>query len=127
MIQLGAWFALEIGVAAELDGGRANNSVNMTIPGEFYLDFGWIGLFIGCFLFGGLVAAFWNAAKFMDSPYNITGTLWGGYLLLYALGGIGADLQIVISLTSTYIVFFIIKKIAQRNENTRLRAAMEGK
>lgn len=125
IIQLGAWYALEIGVASVQEGGRANNSVNMTIPGELYLDFGWVGLFIGCFLFGGLIAAFWNASKFTESPYNLTGTLWGGYLLLYALGGIGADLQIVISLTSTYIVFFIIKKISQRNENTRLRAAME--
>ena len=98
----------------------------MTIPGEFYLDFGWIGLVIGCLFFGGLLAMFWNAARFMESPYNLSGTLWGGYLLLYALGGIGADLQIVVSLVSTYIVFLIIKKIAQRNENTRFRAALEG-
>lgn len=127
IVQLGAWYALEIGVATELEDGRANNSVNMTIPGELYLDFGWIGLFIGCFFFGSLMAAFWNAAQFMDSPYNISGTLWGGYLLLYALAGIGPDLQIVISLTSTYIVFLIIRKILQRNENTRLRAALAGK
>jgi hypothetical protein len=126
-IQLGAWFALEIGAASLTENGRANNSINMTIPGELYLDFGWIGLIVGCFLFGGLVAAFWNAAHLVDSPYNLSGTLWGGYLLLFALGGIGADLQIVISLTSTYLVFLILKRIVQRNENTRLRAAVEGK
>ncbi|MES2701499.1 MAG: hypothetical protein V4649_02615 [Bacteroidota bacterium] len=125
IIQLGAWFALEIGAATIVE-GRANNSINMTIPGQIYLDFGWIGLCVGGILFGGLLAGYWNASKFMSSPYNLTGSLWGGYLLLYALGGIGADLQIVISLTSAYIVFLVIKKITYRHETNRLGAAVEG-
>jgi hypothetical protein len=127
-IQLGAWFALEIGVATINDIGRANNSINMTVPGQLFLDFGWIGLALGCFLFGGLIAIFWNASQFNDSPYNITGTLWGGYLLLYAFGGMGADLQIVVSLISTYLAFLIIKKILQQHEKSSLnRAALARK
>jgi hypothetical protein len=125
-IQLGTWFALEIGVASIGEGGRANNSVNMSVPGELYLDFGWIGVVLGCIFFGGLVAVFWNASEFNDSPYNLSGALWGGYLLLYAIMGIGADLQIVVSLVSTYIVFLIIKKVAKRDEGTSHRAAVEG-
>ena len=124
-IQLGSWFALEIGAATIGESGRANNSVNMSVPGELYLDFGWIGVVIGCILFGGMVAIFWNASEFNESPYNLSGALWGGYLLLYALLGIGSDLQIVVSLLSTYIVFLIVKKIANRDEGTSHRAALE--
>lgn len=112
-IQLGAWFAVEIGVARRDENGRANNSVNMTIPGNLYLDFGWLGVILGCTLFGGFIAALWNAAKFHSSPYNLTGTLWGGYLMLYSLFGIGADLQIVVSLISSYLSFFVLKKFVQ--------------
>jgi hypothetical protein len=127
-IQLGAWFALEIGVATINDMGRANNSINMTVPGQLFLDFGWLGLVLGCFLFGGLLSLFWNAAHFNDTPYNLTGTLWGGYMLLYAFGGMGADLQIVVSLISTYLAFLIIKKILVQHEKSTLnRAALARK
>ena len=124
--ELGTWFALEIGAATIGEGGRANNSINMSVPGQLYLDFGWLGLVIGCILFGGMVALFWNSSEFNESPYNLSGALWGGYLLLYAIMGIGADLQIVVSLISTYLMFLIIKKIANRNEGISHRAALEG-
>ena len=125
-IQLGVWFALEIGAATIGESGVANNSINMSVPGQLYLDFGWIGLVLGCIFFGGMVAVFWNAAEFNDSPYNLSGALWGGYLLLYALVGIGSDLQIVVSLISTYLVFLIIKKIANRNASISRRATVAG-
>lgn len=124
--ELGTWFALEIGAASITETGRANNSINMSVPGQLYLDFGWIGLVLGSILFGGMVALFWNAAEFNGSPYNLSGALWGGYLLLYALMGIGADLQIVVSLVSTYLVFLIIKKVAKRDAGISHRAALEG-
>lgn len=124
--ELGTWFALEIGAASIGEGGRANNSINMSVPGQLYLDFGWLGLVIGCLFFGGIVALFWNSSEFNESPYNLSGALWGGYLLLYAIMGIGADLQIVVSLISTYLMFLIIKKIANRNEGISHRPALEG-
>ncbi|MBE2289570.1 MAG: hypothetical protein IAE95_08455 [Chitinophagaceae bacterium] len=109
-IELGAWFALEIGAATISPiTGRANNSVNMTIPGELYLDFGWIGVILGGIFFGGLLAAFWNASSFNLSPFNLTGSLWGGYLLFNALFGLGSDLQLMISLVSTYLMLLVIK------------------
>jgi hypothetical protein len=124
-IQLGAWFALEIGAASiSSTSGRANNSINMTIPGELYLDFGWFGVVVGGILFGGLVGLFWNAAKFNDSAYNILGALWGGYLLLFALFGIGADLQIIVTLLSTYIIFLVIKKLAKSYEGILSRTSV---
>ncbi len=124
-IQLGTWFALEIGAASiTASTGRANNSVNMTIPGELYLDFGWFGVVLGGIFFGGLIALFWNSSKFNESAFNILGALWGGYLLLFALFGIGADLQIIVTLFSTYIIFLVIKKIAKSYEGILSRTSV---
>jgi len=127
-IELGAWFALEIGAATISPiTGRANNSVNMTIPGELYLDFGWIGVIIGGILFGAMLGAFWNAAGFNDSPYNITGSLWGGYLLFNALFGLGSDLQLIISLISTYLMFLLIHYGIKSYASSNRRAVVAGK
>jgi len=127
VVQLGAWFAVEIEVATIGENGRANNNVNMSIPGELYLDFGYTGVIIGCLLFGALMALFWNASRFTHSAYNLTGTLWGGYLLQCAIGTMGSDLQIAVSLTSTYIVFLMIKTFADQYAVTKHRASLEGK
>jgi hypothetical protein len=110
-VALGQWFAIEIGTAFIREGKTgANNSINMTIPGELYLDFGWFGVILGCFLFGGFFAALWNASQFYLSPYNLTGAIWGGYILLNSLAGVSGDLQIIITLLSFYIVFLLIKR-----------------
>jgi hypothetical protein len=111
LIQIGAWFALEIGVAYKTAEGRANNSINMTAAGQLYLDFGMLGVIIGSLLLGAFFAIMWNATRFFYSEYNLTGTIFGGYLFLLMLGYY-ADLQIVITLGSTYIMFYIIKKMS---------------
>ena len=111
LIELGAWFALETGIGYKADvNGRSNNSINMTVMGQLYLDFGYWGVVIGCLLLGSMFQLFWNSTEFYSSDYNITGTVFGGYLLSLAIVGIGADLQIVITMISTYILFYIIKK-----------------
>ncbi len=109
LVQLGQWFAVEMGTAI-VTNGRANNSINMTIMGELYMDFGWAGVVFGCFLFGGLVSMLWNSIEFYTSPYNIIGILFGGYVLLFSFG-IGADLQILVTYTSTYLMLYTIKKV----------------
>jgi hypothetical protein len=127
-IQLGAWFAVEIGAATINPAtGRANNSVNMTIPGELYLDFGWIGVILGGILFGGLLGAFWNASNFNQSAYNLTGSLWSGYLLFNALFGLGSDLQLMISLASTYLVMLLLNFVTKTNARTVGGPALAGK
>jgi hypothetical protein len=111
LIQLGAWFALEIGVATTTDYGRANNSINMTVAGELFLDFGWLGVILGSLLFGGFISVLWNSTYFYSSEYNLTGIIFGGYLIMLSIGSY-ADLQIVVTLLSTYLIFFAIKKVA---------------
>ena len=125
-VQLGAWFAVEIGVASIGENGRANNNVNMSIPGELYLDFGYAGVGIGCLLFGAFLALLWNASRFNESQYNLTGTLWGGYLLQCAIGTMGSDLQVAVTLLSTYFVFLMMKKFADQYANTQHRTSLEG-
>lgn len=109
-IQLGAWFAVEIGAGEANDYGVVNNSINMTVAGELYLDFGWIGVFIGSLFFGAFIAVLWNSTNFYSSAYNLSGTIFGGYLIMLSIGSY-ADLQIVVTLTSTYLIFYFIKRI----------------
>ena len=125
-VAIGSWCAVEIGAGTMNDFGYSNNSVNMTIPGELYLDFGWIGVAVGCLFWGAILAMFWNSAQFNESPFNLTGTLWGGYLLQGAMGALGADLQSVVTLISTYLVFLLIKKSLNQYANSRHRASVEG-
>jgi len=110
LIQIGAWFALEIGIGSKTSLGTANNSINMTVAGELYLDFGWIGVILGSLLFGAFLAILWNSTRFYSSVYNITGTIFGGYLIILATGSY-ADLQVLVTLLSTYLIFLFIKKI----------------
>jgi hypothetical protein len=126
LIQLGAWFALEIGVGSKTEIGTSNNSINMTVAGELYLDFGWLGVVFGSLFFGAFLAVLWNATHFYQSEYNITGTIFGGYLFILSLGSY-ADLQIVITLLSTYLFFYFVKRIASHYENSRYRTAVERK
>ena len=111
-IELGTWFALEAGIAYKADKfSRANNSVNMTIMGELFLDFGWLGVVLGCVLIGVFFAALWNATAFYDLSYNLTGTIFGGFLMQYAIVDIGPDLEILVTFLSIYMLFYVIRKI----------------
>ncbi len=110
-IAIGQWFAIAAGAAYQISETTVNNSVNITIPGELYIDFGWVGVIIGCFLFGVLIRMLWNCCEFYASNYNFLGAIFGGYLLYLALTGISIDLQIVINYLSFYLVFYAIKKI----------------
>jgi hypothetical protein len=110
LIGLGAWFATEIGMGLQTDSWYTN-SINMTIQGHLFLDFGWIGVILGCMLIGGFLVSLWNSTEFYKSSYNITGITLGGYLMLMAIQGIGADLQIIITYISYYFIFLFMKKV----------------
>jgi len=113
-IALGSWFATEITGSHYGKHVRSTNSINMMIAGELYLDFGWMGVMIGSLFTGAFFAILWNATKFYSSQYNLTGIIFGGYVLIVSMSSFGADLQIVISLMSLYFTLFIIKKIVKK-------------
>ncbi|MCW5583870.1 MAG: hypothetical protein KIT56_08350 [Gammaproteobacteria bacterium] len=109
LIRQGQWFAVEIGNAYYNKQGKANNSVNMTVPGEFYLNFGWPGLVLGCFLFGGLMAAIWNA-----TDYNtLFGWAFRFYLIFLGLFSLGADLQIIPTLVAYVVLYKVLSYVGR--------------
>ncbi|MEQ8925270.1 MAG: hypothetical protein RLO81_05615 [Fulvivirga sp.] len=110
-IAKGRWFAIEIGQAYEKDDGQVNNSINMTVPGEFHLNYGWPGLVVGCILFGILISMIWNTCDFWSADYNIFRSVFGFYLLFLGLFSLGADLQVVITIIAIYLLTLLVSKL----------------
>lgn len=100
-IAQGQWFALEAGLAYKNSEGRINNSINMTVPGEFYLNFGWPGVLVGCWFFGFFFAFIWNRVH----EDSLAGWTFRFLLLFVAISGLGADLQIVATYTAYFLMY----------------------
>ena len=119
IIAKGRWFALEIGQAIDYGGGVVNNSINMTIPGELYLNYSYLGLFIGCFIFGFLIAQFWNTTPgFWEDDDNLMGNFFGFYLLFLGLFSLGADLQAIVTVTAIYLLTLAASKVLGKRTAT---------
>jgi hypothetical protein len=108
----GAWFALRIG-QANLMNGAITNSINMTVAGELYLNFGWAGALFGLPLFGVILAIPWLRADFWRGAQNTLGSAFGFFLMLIAAGA-AADLQIVVTMIATYLLF-VVASVAVRS------------
>ncbi|MFN2399748.1 MAG: hypothetical protein ABR543_14095 [Gemmatimonadaceae bacterium] len=104
LIAKGAWFAWRIGQAYITPTGAYSNSVNMTVAGELYLNFGWLGVVMGCLSFGVILGALWSRTDFWVDEFNTLGSALGFYLLWVGLG-LAADLQIIVTLAATYMLF----------------------
>lgn len=110
-IAKGAWFAMRIG-QARIFQGRITNSVNMTVGGEFYLNFGWPGVICGTFFFGAFLGVFWSRTAFWRDPFNVLGAGFGYYLLWTGFVG-AADLQILVTLLALYLIFVAASFVAR--------------
>jgi hypothetical protein len=106
IIAKGQWFAARIGQGRYTSTGSVTNAVNMTVPGELYLNFGPVGAAVGCLLFGAMMAALWLPANFWSASENVLGAAFGFYLLWMALGQ-GPDLQIIVTLIAAYMIFLV--------------------
>lgn len=109
-IALGVWFAVEIGTAIQREDGWYNNSINMTIPGNLYIDFGWVGLIVGGWLTGAFLKVLWRATQFDRFPLNMSGALLAIYLLYRSFTGIGENLQILITLLAVYLIVLALDR-----------------
>ena len=107
IIAKGAWYAWRIGQANITPTGAYTNSVNMTVAGELYLNFGWLGVLLGCLSFGIALGTFWARTGFWVDESNTLGSAFGFYLLWIGLG-LAADLQIIVTLVATYLLFVAI-------------------
>lgn len=116
LIAKGSWFALRIG-QARIDKGRITNAVNMTIPGEFYLNFGWLGVILGTAFFGAALGAFWSRTMFWSDSRNVLGGALGYYLFWVGFTG-AADFQIVVTLIAAYMLFVAVGFVLQSDQSS---------
>src|SRR6185437_5678481 len=85
--------------------GQISNSINMTIPGELYLNFGWTGVFVGLTFLGFFIAVFWRTTEFWTRPRNVLGTAFAFYLMWPWIGfSLGGDLQILVTIVAVYLL-----------------------
>ena len=114
-IAKGAWWAMRIGQANVHADGSITNSVNMTIPGELYLNFGWFGVVLGCLFFGAFLAVLWDRARFWDGARNTLGSAFGFYLLwVWIALSLGPDLQMIVTMIAMYLVFIAAGTVLPR-------------
>lgn len=122
IVQKGGWFAWRIGQAWIRADGRYSNAINMTVPGELYLNYGWFGVLAGCALFGAFVALLWSRTGFWSRSSSAVGAAFGYYLFWTSLS-LAADLQIVVTLIATYCIFVAVgaavRVVSSHNTGTR--------
>lgn len=111
-VNQGAWFAYKINEKEMGHPYQGNHtwSVNMTIPGELYLNFSWAGVVLGGLLIGWLVFAFWQALQFYE-PSGL-GNLWVNVYAFYLLRGaafqLGADLQFLVNVIAYFVLVLVL-------------------
>jgi hypothetical protein len=123
LIAQGVWFALEIGQAEKTDNWYST-SINMTIPGELYLNFGYMGIIFGCSLFGYFLRSLWESCEIWINPLNFSGSILGGFLLYQGIFGIGADIQIIVTMLSIYLLFVLFYKSKNKIDEVSLRGTI---
>jgi hypothetical protein len=108
IIARGQWFARQLGMGQSIGRGRYafSNAINMTIPGELYLNFGWAGVMIGCTAVGFLLMTIWYSTLFWGSISNITGMFLSFQLIYRSISYLGPDMQSIVGYISTYIIFW---------------------
>lgn len=85
------------------------NSVGMSIGGELYWNFGWIGIIIGYFLLGSVMGRLWNIL----GNYPVNNLLnFTFYFILLILSSAGAEFgSVFIGFIQLIIMFLILKFI----------------
>lgn len=113
IIQQGGWFAKEIKMGREVGGGRHSNAINMTIPGELYLNFGWPGVVAGCIGVGFLIMLIWESTGFWTQPFNLTGSMLAFMLIKRCYEFLGPDLQSIVGYIAGYLSLLGLSYLAR--------------
>jgi hypothetical protein len=109
MITPGQWFAAKLGKGQYLSGNTFSNAINMTIPGEFYLNFGWLGVVLGLAVESLLYYLYWQAAGFHHGARNPLGQAFTCILLMQASFN-GSDASALVTLTVWYIIYLTLTR-----------------
>lgn len=112
LIMQGRWFALEAGLAYNHGDQRnlmeVNNSINMTVAGELFLNFGYLGVLLGMILIGYLLKQCWAMSNLYDTRNNLTGTIFGVFLIIVAYFYLQVDMQFIVTLTQVFLTVLAI-------------------
>ena len=124
LITPGQWFAEKIGHGWRISETRFSNSINMTLTGEFYLNFGWIGAIVGVVFMTLLYAVLWETTGFYDLKNNPIGQAFGIAILFQATISSSAAgiLNLIFSYIATLVVSYVLIAAARRRKK---RAAMK--
>lgn len=116
----GQWFAERLGRGQATATGFSN-AINMTVPGELYLNFGWLGMLLGLTMLALLYAVVWDAVGNLKNPRNVIASTLGMVLLTQALF-VGSNAAAVIQVILVYIATLVLGWIYQvfNGQNTRL-------
>jgi hypothetical protein len=101
----GQWFARQVGHGTERASGGFSNAINMTVPGELYLNFGWIGVFTGLMVFGTLLRMVWNATDFHAGSRNVFSHVLAFICFVQAVS-VGAHVGAIFNLLLWYLLTF---------------------
>ena len=118
LVAPGQWFASKLGRGTRTDSGGFSNAINMTIPGELYLNFGWIGVTVGLFLMTLFYFLFWEASRWGRSVNNILSYAFA-FSLIYQAVFNGSHLGGFINLIIWYILYMVITYISDTFIQTR--------
>ena len=126
IIAKGRWFAERLGFGMWRVDGGFTNSINMTVPGEWYLNFGWPGTIIGGVLVGFCMGLFWNAGHFWSGE---SAPLVGayGFSILAFTWQLNVDTEVIPSVVSLYLVFLVSSRLLRvvtlrSRSNSRIRS-----
>lgn len=99
----GQWFAAKLGRGRALADGTFSNAINMTIPGEFFLNFGWIGILAGGAIYGLLLGLGWDAARVGRACRNPIGLVFA-FIIFAQVSGTGAHVGYVLNVVFWYLL-----------------------
>lgn len=107
-IALGAWYALEIGQAVPTADGWYNTSINMSLAGELYLNYGWLAVLLGLLVYGAFYGILWTRTRFWEQgTRNVLGDAFAVALMGSLV--IGAyESAVLVTLVAIYICLFML-------------------
>ncbi len=124
----GQWFAEKIGRGFRMDDTRFSNAINMTIPGELFLNFGWFGVVLGMALLGFLYFLFWQSASIYSEKRNLLGQAFAVTLFTQAIfsgshfgGVVNLVLWYLMLLAFTFIIRIFLKPLMRMRQSSPTR------
>jgi hypothetical protein len=116
LIAQGQWFAERLGLGAMRTETGVSNAINMTIAGELYLNFGWLGPVLGGVVAGLWMGLLWNAARFWSLESDPVGGMYA-FFMLSLTWGLSTDIQILPTAIAVYLLFWALARAVRGSQN----------